>query len=101
MQNQIQNQNQMQNHNTPKSSPSSKAITEKNEFKNSPNVKRNFVGGGWDNTSKYGTFIVLSVKLDKLNELSTDQYGNVKIVVAKRKQNDQRNNMSLMCYASE
>ncbi len=46
--------------------------------------EKNYVGNGWENTQY--DLVNVSVNLEKLNALPVDDYGNVRITVAKMKQ---------------
>lgn len=74
--------------------------TNTNRNKNTNNT-RSFVGGGWDNTGKYGTYVNLQINLDRLNEIEADKYGNVKLTVATRKEADEKSGQDLMVYVTE
>ncbi len=69
----------------------------KEEPKKTPRI---FVGGGWDNTGKYGTFVNIQINLEKLAELEPDAYGNVRLTVATRKEADEKSKQDLMVYVS-
>lgn len=62
---------------------------------------RHFVGGGWDNSGKYGTFLNLQLNLDKLNQCEVDNYGNIRLTVAQRREEDEVSGQSLMIYEKE
>ncbi len=65
-----------------------------------PEVKRNFLGGGWINDGKHGVFHSLQLNKEKLGELEEDKYGNIRITVAERKEEDEKSGMNLMVYES-
>lgn len=62
---------------------------------------RTFVGGGWDNTGKYGFFGNIQINADAFNSLPVDSYGNVTLKVATRKKPDERSKKDLMVYHQE
>jgi len=62
---------------------------------------RHFVGGGWDNTGKFGTFLTLQLNVEKLQEMEPDEYGQIKVTVAVRKTPDEKSKQTLMVYAKE
>lgn len=47
---------------------------------------KNYVGNGWE--SKYG--ISITLKKDKINSLPVNEYGEIKLIVAKRKARDEK-----------
>lgn len=63
--------------------------------------RRNYVGGGWDNSGKYGVFLTLQLNKEKIGELQEDKYGNIRVTVAKRKEKDERSGMELMVYEAD
>lgn len=68
---------------------------------NKPKSDRHFVGGGWDNTGEYGTFVNVQLNLEKLNEIEPDQYGNIRLTIASRKTPDEKSGQDVMVYAKE
>jgi len=45
---------------------------------------------------KYGKFLTVSMKLEELNKLPVDNYGNVKVVISPRREPDKWGNTHLM-----
>lgn len=80
---------------------------EKEEARNGTNkpgkipVQRNFVGGGWDNSGEYGTFISLQLNKEKLMEIAEDKYGNIRLIVAARKNPDENSGQDVSVYEKQ
>jgi len=75
-----------------------KAVKPKATDKKKKPVDRNFVGGGWDNTNEFGTFLNLQLNKDKLGDIEADKYGNIKLTVSARKEADEKSGMDIMVY---
>lgn len=99
--NKLRKANQMeQKGNNP---PSTKKGFTKAVPKEEPEQKndRYFVGGGWDNSGEYGVFLNLQLSVEKLADLEPDEYGNIRLTVAQRKNPDEKSKQNLMVYEKE
>jgi len=80
--------------NAAKKGAAKKDATPKKETKQD----RTFVGGGWDNTNDYGVFLNLQLNKDKIGEMPEDEYGNIRLTVAARKEQDEKSGQDIMAY---
>src|SRR3990167_8875524 len=57
--------------------------------------EKNYVGKGWERTLKLKdgntiTSLALSLKIDDLNKLPVNEYGDIKLIVGKRRSADEK-----------
>lgn len=57
---------------------------------------KNYLGNGWENTEY--NLVNLSINKAKINELPEDDYGNVKITVAKMKKQSEKSKATHTVY---
>lgn len=62
---------------------------------------RNYVGGGWNKAKDEGIFIILQLNKEKLMDIEENDYGDIKIVVAGRREPNEKSGQDVSVYESE
>lgn len=63
-------------------------------------MSKNYVGNGWQHP-KFEDCINISLKLEELNKLETNQYGDIKLTVAKMKQPNEKTKATHTVYVND